>query len=237
MKMKIRNCKSVKGVFILLLIASLTACQSQRTWMYTANHWEKQEKNEHKLTIPTFIDDRSDEEKKFLFMYLIPLVPFGWQESSTPELMPRHVNSGAWTNYDPKRDFARALVQEVMAGTPFKEVVYSANPVRSGYYLQGRILNTDYKEKMFSYGLTYVGSLFWYLGAPASRVCNNLSIELVLYGPDNKIIFQKTYEAEEYKKTSWRYKLRSDMQYSEMLQEIYAEFIQDLNRALKNTPL
>lgn len=217
---------------ILLFALSLASCQTQKGWVYKANRWNPAEKSQQEISISPFTDDRPEENKNALLMYKCPLSPFGWQKLSTPELFPLHLNSGTWLNYDPKVDFAKALIQEIKGGTPFKDVIYTENNVDAGYRIQGRIINTDYKAKMFSYCISYFGPALWLLGLPAGSFSNELSLELTCYDSNNKVILQKTYQTDRLKKTTWIYSLRSDFEYASLLKKIYSDFIKDFNKAI-----
>lgn len=221
------------GVSFLVIIF-FASCSTQKGWVYKSNYWGSVEKDDKKILIPTFIDDRGAENKDALLMSWVPICPFGWQNLSTPELVPRHLTSSLWLNFDPKIDFAKALTQEIIAGTSFKEAIYTEYPVNTGYYIQGRIINTDYKAKMYSYGCSLWYSILWLIGLPAGSFSNDLELELTCYAPGNKIIFQKVYKADTYKKTTWTYALKNDFEYPILLKKLYAEFIRDFNQQLVN---
>lgn len=223
-----------KILSFLLFSLPLVSCQTQKGWIYKANHWNPIEKSQQEILVSPFTDDRAEKNKNALPMYLCPLLPFGWQKFSAPELYSLHVNSGLWLNYDPKVDFAKALTQEIKGGTSFKKVIYTEDQVDSGYRIQGRIINTDYKAKMFSYCISYCCSALWLIGFPLGSFSNDLSIELTCYDSNNKVILQKTYQTARYKKAIWIYNLKSDFEYPSLLKKIYADFIKDFNQAIKN---
>lgn len=222
------------GLLLLAIVPMFFSCQVQKGWVYKANSYTPVEKSEEKIYIPTFSDEREEENRNSILMFWIPLVPFGWQDLTTPELCQQHLTSGLWINYDPKVDFAKALVQEIKSGTKFKEVVYTDGFVDSVYRIQGKIINTDYKSKMYSYCLSYFGACLWYFGLPAGKFHNNLEIELTCYGPDNQIFLQKTYHPKPIRKTTWIYKMQADFSYSTLLKKAYADFIRDFNYQLQN---
>lgn len=235
--MKKKGLKIISRLCVLCVVALATSCQTQKGWVYKPNRWGNVEKVEQKMTIPAFEDFREGENKNKLLLYYVPLIPYGSQKLTTPELIPTHLNSGMWINFDPKVDFAKALVKEVQNGTPFKNAVYSESAVTDGYYIQGRILNMDYSSKMYSYCLSYLGACFWFFGFPAGTFTNDLSIELTCYAPESKVIFQKTYKVDTYKQTTWIYNLKSDFEYNVLLKDIYSDFIREFNAVLQRSGL
>lgn len=83
---------------------------------------------------------------------------------------------------------------------------------------------------MFSYGLASLGPLLWYLGAPAVKVENDLSLEMSLLNQKSgKILFAKKYSAVPISELGWIYSFPDDFRYSEILREVFREFISDLN--------
>lgn len=220
--------------FAFAFVPVLFSCQVQKGWVYKPNKYTPTEKSEQKIYVPTFEDERNEENKNAILMYYIPIVPFGWQNMHTPETSMSHLTSSAWLNYDPKVSFAKALIEELKRGSHFKEVEYTESIVDSCYRIQGRIINTDYKSKMFSYCLSFYGPLLWWIGLPAGTFKNELEIELTCYGPDNNVFLQRSYHPTTIKKTTWIYKQKSDFEYSTLLKSAYSEFIRDFNSAIKN---
>jgi hypothetical protein len=48
------------------------------------------------VTVPPLKDERSNENSNYALIYMVPLMPFGWQDFSTPEGIQMHCNSGFW---------------------------------------------------------------------------------------------------------------------------------------------
>ena len=82
-------------VCICILLA--TGCASQKIWTYGI---EPESISpviiDKSVAIPPFSDQRLNENNNMFAMYLIPLMPFGWQEYNTPEGAQMHMNSGIW---------------------------------------------------------------------------------------------------------------------------------------------
>ncbi|NOY69335.1 MAG: hypothetical protein GXP53_07575, partial [Deltaproteobacteria bacterium] len=52
---------------------------------------------------------------------------------------------------------------------------------RASYFISGSILSTQYKGKLFSYGLSVYGPVLWFIGFPATTIQNELSVEMALF--------------------------------------------------------
>lgn len=224
--------KKFRLITIVIGIALLmSGCSSQKSWVYRPNNYDvKSVKSEKTVAIKSFEDLRENININNLFFYYLPVFPFGWQNLDVPEGQANHTNSGLWTNYNPKEDFAKALAQELEGANIFKEAYFSFQKGKSNLLITGKILNTKYKGKTLSYGITTFACVYlWFLGAPCTVVSNELSIKLIcLDSETEEVLFSKTYTAPKYKKTSWIYVMKTDFYYSEMLKGIYKEFIVDL---------
>jgi hypothetical protein len=222
----------LKKLSILLVLSVITSCSNTKGWVYKTNSYDKNNHsnmNNKTVAVLPFSDKRSNENKNYYMLYALPLSPFGYQNLSSPETVQMHANSGLWINFNPKEDFAKALVEELNASGAFREVFFSTSTRDSEYYISGEIVSTDYNAKLFSYGLSIYGPLLWYFGLPATHVANDLEVKLSLMNSKTrKEVFTKNYRADHYGKTGWIYSLPSDFRYSEMLASIYKRFSEDL---------
>ena len=164
----------------LLLVAMLTGCASSRSWSYTP---EPRSATEHlanvSVVVLPFEDRHPKENSNFTFIYLIPLVPFGWMDFETPEGPQMHVNSGLW-QFRPADDFARAVAQEIDNARIFRETFVGNRASEGEYVLLGEITSTKYEGKMITYGLSVYCPLLWFFGFPAAYTTNGLTLTLKL---------------------------------------------------------
>ncbi|MBL6664524.1 MAG: hypothetical protein ISQ34_01630 [Rickettsiales bacterium] len=221
---------------IILLIISLSySCSLNKGWVYKSNSYglvaQKSKISNKTIAVLPFSDKRDNENSNKTLLYMIPLMPFGYQNYDSPETQQVHITSGLWLNYNPRDSFSNALVDELNSALFFKEA-FSSNDYRNyDYFVKGQILSTDYHGKILSYGLSVYGPLLWYIGFPATYVENHLEVELSLYRTDgNKLIFNKKYKATPYEKTGWLYSLPSDFEYNTLLSGVYKEFLMDVSK-------
>lgn len=218
--------KTLQFTFLILLFG----CASQKSWVYKTNEYQSNSLfSPQRVVVLPFNDARNNLNSGGLGLGYIPLFPFGWQKFDVPEGSPTHIVSAAWVNYNPKEDFAKALAQELNAGNVFKEAFFGYSKENADLAIEGKIISTRFKSKMFTYCLSLWGGVFWYLGAPMCHVVNEMTIELrVKNVPDGSILFSKEYTATPYKKTMWLYGgAKSDFNYSSMLAEVYKRFVED----------
>lgn len=225
----------MKKYFIFLLFGPLfvSGCATQKAWIYSPNdyndYYDKPVNICKTAVVLPFQDSRENINKNRVMMYLIPLMPFGWQTLQAPEGIQMHIFSGMWTNYKPTEDFAKALAEEIKSANIFREAYFDFKSGCSDIHIQGKILTTEYRGKLISYGLSAYGPLLWLVGFPAGTVSNELVVELSLINSkSNEVIFSNTYTAPTYSKVGWIYVMPNGFNYPSMLKGIYKTFVEDI---------
>ncbi len=230
--------KITKGLIqaaVLGCAITLTAgCSSQKAWVYKANSYPAATASTGKKVVVTpFTDGRQNENQNDVLMYMIPIVPCGWQHLDVPEGTQSHITSGLWVNYKPTEDYPKALAEDLRSTGLFSEASFDYRKGDSDYVVSGKIINTRYDGYVISYGLSVYGPLLWFVGFPAGSVGNNLSVELSLSdAKTEKPIFSKVYTATPHKGVTWIYVMENDFNYPEMLAEVNKQFCQDMQPAL-----
>lgn len=215
---------------VTLAVALTTGCANQKSWVYHPNSYPAAIENSgEKVAILPFEDARSNENHNMWGMYLIPLMPFGWQDFSTPEGMQMHMNSGMWINYKPTEDFPKALAEDLRNTGLFSDAYFDFRQEGSDFVVKGKILNTQYNGRIITYGLSVYGPDLWIIGFPATWTENQLSLELGLVNSKTaKTLFSKSYTVPPEKRLSWLYVIKNDFEYPDMLRELNKEFCQDI---------
>ena len=223
-------------ILILITISlSLIGCASQKAWKYGPEPFISgvpPQVNKTVVVTP-FNDQRINENSNMVAMYLIPLMPFGWQDLNTPEGVQAHVSSGLWI-WRPNEDIAKASYEELNSSNLFKEVFYSTRASEGDLVLQGTIKSTKYDGKLFTYGLSVYGPVLWFIGLPAANVSNELVVSFKLEDrKNNKVLWEKEYR-DEVSHTSVIYSLSSDFEYPDMLKKILLNVVKDVKSDLPN---
>ena len=211
-------------------IALTAGCSSQKTWVYHANSYPPAAMNTgKKVAVLPFEDARMNINHNLLGLYVIPLMPYGWQELNTPEGIQMHTTTGMWLNYKPTEDFPKALAEDLRSTGLFSDAFFDYRRESSDYAVKGKILDTKYVGRMITYGLSIYGPDLWIVGFPMAWTENNLSLELRLVdSKTDKTLFSKTYNATLQKTLSWLYVIRNDFNYADMLGEVNKQFCHDL---------
>ncbi|OPY85962.1 MAG: hypothetical protein A4E72_01777 [Syntrophus sp. PtaU1.Bin208] len=98
---------------VIVALFLLSGCANQRAWTYKADPYVKTTPVVNKsVAVPPFADQRENSNSNYAMLYMIPLMPFGWQDLNTPEGIQMHMNSGLWI-FRPNEDFAKAAAEEL----------------------------------------------------------------------------------------------------------------------------
>ena len=189
----------MKKMFMMLIalamLLSIVGCGSTGKFVYPAQMSSLIQVDSkpvlHKsVAILPFDDYRSDENSTMFAMYLIPLVPFGWAEYERPEAANAFLSILAY-EITPSEDLAKATAVSLRHSNLFENTFFTlgGEKEKADYILTGKIKEMKYQGKIFSYGLSYYGPLFWFLGAPAGTSENKLALELTLKDKSGKIIW------------------------------------------------
>ncbi len=224
--------KYLMRVGLLMSIILLIGCATQKAWQYGAEPEVSSAALINKsVSIPPFSDKRINENSNYVGLYLIPLMPFGWQDLNTPEGVQMHITSGLWL-WRPNEDIAKATAEEIAHAHIFKETFFTHRSSEGELVLQGTINSTKYDGKMITYGLSVEGPLLWFVGFPSSYVNNELSITLKLKDEKNNVVLWEKDYREEDGSISWIYSLQSDFEYPRLLKRILLNAVGDLKSNL-----
>lgn len=222
------------SVFLLIIMEAIS-CASVKTWVYPTGQrrgYGSPIAPKDAIVVLPFDDARQNDNFNGLMMYMIPLLPFGWSTFQTPEAVTGSNGAMLVQNHRPTDDYAKALAKELENSELFREAFYDVRKGDAKFVILGNIVNTEYHQKMFGYGISIYGPLLWFLGAPATYTTNNLVIEYAMVDvKTKKILFEKHYQANEFSKLGWIYSLPSNFNYPEMLKEVNTQFVKDLVQA------
>jgi hypothetical protein len=220
----------VIGLFVAVLF--LGGCATQKAWQYKSEPESSLEFQVDKtLAVPAFLDQRTGDNSNMFGMYLIPIVPFGWQEMNTPEGAQMHMTSGIWF-WKPNEDIAKATAEELNKTHIFKEAFFTNRASEGDLVLEGTIESTKYNGKIISYGLSAYGPLLWLIGLPASTADNELILRFKLEDKkSHSLLWEKEYH-ENTGNTSWIYYLKSDFEYADMLKKILLAVVKDIQASV-----
>lgn len=222
--------KKITLCLAAIAVLGLSGCASQKAWKYgpeaASNHPPIMDTS---VIVTPFDDQRINENSNKYALYLIPLMPYGWQDLNTPEGVQIHANSGLWL-WKPSEDMAKATAEEVENAKIFRETFFGNRASEADLLLKGSIKSSKYNGKLITYGLSAYGPALWWLGLPAASIDNELILNFKLVDQKNNLVlWEKDYQ-ENVSKISSMYNLDSDFNYSEMLKKILLNVISDIKR-------
>jgi hypothetical protein len=225
--------RRITGLFVgMLMMLVMAGCATQRAWTYKAEPPVSTAPMINKsVAVSPLVDGRENVNHNMTMMYLIPLMPFGWQDLKTPEGVQTHLNSGLWL-FKPTEDFSKAIAEELNNSGIFKEAFFTNRPSEGDLIFKGEIKSSDYDGKMITYCLSVYGPMLWLIGFPAAYIENTLGLSLQLVdSKTNDVLWQGTYEKRE-GHTSWIYALQPDFLYDRLLKEVMKEALPSLKNKL-----
>ena len=219
-----------------ILLISIFCCSCNKSWQYRIKSIKKAVVLNQSVAVLPFRDRRSRENTNLAALSALPLLPYGWQNMNSPEMVSGHAHTGAWY-YNPKENFAMALAEELDEAGVFKEAVfvhYRGMAKESKYIVRGSLIKSRYNSKIYTYFISYFAFFPWLLGAPATYTYSDLEIEFSLIRTaDQKRLFSKKYAAKPISSHHWIYNLKNDFVYDQLLQDINQQFIADLREKLR----
>ncbi len=147
------------------------------------------------VVVENFKDNRPEIGSNKMFFSWIPLMPFGWGYYNRPEDGKFYLSIQSFKFY-PTVQLAEAAEMSLKYSKLFKNIYFlkQYTEIKPDYIFTGIIESTLYRQKMFTYCLSFFGSLLWLIGAPAGWTENQIEIDFILKSAkDNKTIW--TYNA------------------------------------------
>jgi hypothetical protein len=185
------------------------------------------------IVVPPLADLRPANNTDRVWLYLLPLMPYGWQDFNQPERMTTHVNSGRW-QFTPTEDIAKALATEVANRRLFTEARFASTDGDADWVLQGTLSSLRYEGRLLTYGLSVAGPNLWILGLPAGSVKNSLALTLRLEDRrSHSMLWENSYDMKHDEGLFGIYNLAEDFWYDSMLKQLMPRILSDLEAAIK----
>lgn len=210
----------------------LFGCASTRSWTYRPEPPRFREPIlEKTVVVPPVEDHRTNHNFNGWALYLIPLMPFGWQTFDTPEGPDRHLTSTTW-HFQPSEDISKAIAQDLQNLGLFKEAFFGYRPSEGDLALRAALHSTRYDAKLITYGLSLYGPLLWLIGLPAGTYSNELRLELRLEDPKTGELYWSGGVNELDGDPVWLYYLKADFHYDSLLKRGLKRAFVDLEARL-----
>lgn len=188
---------------VLMALILLAGCNTQAQWTYPIQpeHLYREAQAERKFTVAVlpFRESRPVTNRSAtFFLYLIPLMPFGWMSYERPEAA-RMFNTIAEFDMEMDEDLGKAAVRSLEESGLFRRVYFTlgGETEEADLILRGTVKRMRYNGRIISYGLSVYGPLLWVLGLPAGTSANTLQLSLSLQTPDSHEFWTYDFEDRE----------------------------------------
>ena len=190
-----------------------------------------------KLVVLPLEDLRGNEIKDNYDKVAIPLVSHSVSTFDRPETIadPEEIDE---LFFDPPKDFAMALANEIREANIFSTVAFSneKNPPPSDYVLHGRLYSTKWERRLTTYGLGPLGTVFWMVGLPMGETTTEVEMDLRLTsaGDPSQVLWSFAMNFQGAGIDGAYYGLEDSVQsYPVALQDALGSAIEDLAKKLK----
>jgi|APCry1669188910_1035180.scaffolds.fasta_scaffold38844_1 hypothetical protein len=234
----------MKAITPVALMAALLAggCGTTAKFVYPANNANliqvaASPVTDKKVAVPIFDDQRSDSNQAgTMALYVIPLMPFGWVDYDRPDAARTFLSIQSF-DFTPSEDLPKAAAYSLRRSGLFADAFFTFGGERekADYVLEGQIISSRYTGTMWTYGLSLLGPNLWFIGLPAGRSHNYLSLALQFKdAKTNKIVWEKTYALENTVTQGLYYNMGHDVRnYAYLMQQIMNDAITGIAKAMR----
>lgn len=190
-------------VLLLLVSVALIGCNTQAKWTYPLHSSElfrsSIERSDLVIGVLPFKEDRPVRNRAgTMWLYLIPLMPYGFVSYERPEAA-RMFNTIAEYEFQVDEDLGKAATRSLEQSGLFKRVYFTlgGETREADYLFEGSARRTHYDGKMITYGLSVYGPLLWFLGLPAGTSGNEVELTFRLLDDDLNEVWSHSYVGRE----------------------------------------
>lgn len=234
-----------KIVYLIPLLFFLTACSSTAKFAYPADmnnmlQFKSQSGYKKKVAVLPFKDFRNDTNKTETLAYAaIPLFPYGWISYNRPEAARMFVTIYEY-DCNIRKDLSKALTTSIRRSNLFNEVFFTFGSLRenSDFYITGEVYTYHYIGRVFSYGLSICGPLFWFFGLPRGESINKIELKLQLHKTNTQeILWEYKIEKEASYIQGWYYNSEKDTDlFTNLIQNGYNKALLNLKKQIRENP-
>jgi len=189
---------AIAAVFLLGLAFAtlLSGCSMQRTFTYPMEPISVVNPDPPDVSIAVLPADdlrRTENRAATWFLYMVPLMPFGWADYERPEAAALFLTIN---RFDSKvtEDVAKAIAQHLKRAGVAENVFFDfgSGAQNADYILETEIRNARYTGRLWSYGLSVFGPILWIFGLPIGQSDFELAMDLRLKNTEGEVIWSDT---------------------------------------------
>lgn len=235
----------MKKYCFLLLVASmfLSGCGTTAKFVYpskASNLVQLYQEPKYNLVVAvTPFEEQRGDTNSFggVYLYLIPLMPYGEFYYERPDAA-RMFNTVNQFEFNVSEDLAKAAVASLKRSGLFKDVFFTYGGEKSNADLifTGVINSTLYKGKLYTYGLSVVGPILWFIGLPCGSSYNQMELKLAINKKDaNECIWKYAFNKETILVQGLYYKMGHDVKgFTTLMEDGMNEAIKDLDNKMES---
>jgi hypothetical protein len=228
-------------VLSLALLSALVAggCTTRAGWVYNPN--PAQESSVHvplNLAVAHFTDQRASDNSTYLWLCVIPLVPYCTADYNRPDTANGFLTAGAY-NFRPSDDLAEATATELRQTRLFNDVYVTNRDQDPGaqLMLHGTVVDTSWDGTRYGYMLGPYSFLLNLFGAPVGSVQDALKLRLQLVETVSGRVLWTTDIDQSYEKTiGIYYNWGTDFGYPQMFRDGIQRAITSLEAFVREQP-
>lgn len=234
----------IKKIAGLLLAVSLCGCGTTGKFVYPSNQKELAKlsdspKYDCSVAVLPFEEMRKDDNTVgTAFLGYIPLVPYGYVTYDRPDAARSFVSLDDF-DFNVSDDLARAATTSLRRSGLFKDVffTYGGEKDKAELSLTGEVYSTRYTGRVFTYGLTIAGPIFWLFGIPCGNSVNELNFNLCLKrNSDGKVLWEYTFDESDYIVQGLYYNMGRDVKdYVLLMEKAMNQAVKDIDHSLTNS--
>lgn len=136
-------------------------------------------------------DLRVKERNENVELIYLPFMPYARSHYGQPEIEEKLSIKG----FQPSRDLANALLQEMEQNNLFKKVSLrqQGDNKKADFIITGRINKASVDTVITSYGMSMFGIVPWMLGLPEGRIYNNLDVQYEMTRTSDNTVVWRCY--------------------------------------------
>ncbi len=232
---------SVHTMVCVLILASLTmaGCLGSREWTYppppdkTYLDVSAAQPISASLAVLPLEDKRGTAVQEEYWKIAIPLVHYGVTVYDRPETIskPEPIDE---VIFDPPRDFARVVADEIQKANIFSSVTFVADDQQapsSDFVLRGSLYSTRWSRTISTYLLGPLGPVLWLVGLPMGNTTTEVAMDMRLTPADDpsRVLWHFSMEFENQEVDTLYHGLEESVKnYPQSIQEALGLVILDL---------
>lgn len=182
-------------IAFLVSIVFLAGCNTQAKWTYPidpgALYRTTAARSDLVIGVLPFREARpSANNAATMFLYLIPLMPYGYVNYERPEAA-KTFNTIVEYEFQMDEDLGKAAARSLESSGLFRRAYFTlgGETREADYILRGTAHRTLYDGTIYSYGLSVFGPALWYIGLPAGSSRNEVAFEFELVDPEDRVVW------------------------------------------------